>query len=123
MQKNMLKKWSIWLSVGVVCFLAIFLITKPFQQSLDSELTKEVLSQTEVAPSVFSLRKISLERPLKTSNFNLSGILYDQQKPMAIINGRVVSEGALIGGAQLLEIQPNLVRLSLKDKEFTLKVK
>jgi hypothetical protein len=42
---------------------------------------------------------------------------------MAIINNRIVEEGALINGAQLLEIQPNYVRLSLKGEELQLKIK
>jgi len=125
MKKTSLKGWSVWIGLGAICFLAIFLSTKPTQQPLDSALVaQKPASEAKPVPIVFPLRAIEMEKPLrKSSEFSLSGILYDQDRPMAIINGHVVAEGALISGAQLLEIKPNFVRLSLKNKEFNLTVK
>jgi len=68
-------------------------------------------------------KPFNVTAPLNLSDFRLSGILYDKQKPLAIINERIVGKGALIKGAKLLEIQPNYVRFSLKGKEFKLKIK
>jgi hypothetical protein len=82
-----------------------------------------MMPETETSKGVFNLRGIDIESPLKVSAFRLSGILYDNQKPMAIINNRIVEEGSLINGARLLEIQPNYVRLSLKGEELQLKIK
>jgi len=60
---------------------------------------------------------------VRASDFHLSGILYDKKEYLAIINKRVLGEGALISGARVLEIQPDRVRFSRNGKEFTLKVK
>ena len=85
---------------------------------------KEELASDQVATkNVFGLREIDFELPRKAPSFNLSGIVYDQDRPLAIINNRVVEQGALISGAELMEIQPNYVKLLHQEKEITLKVK
>ncbi len=117
------KKWLIWTGAGIVCLLGLFLVINSFKESGEYVSLQEMMPETKASKSIFDLRGIDIENPLKVSDFRLSGILYDNQKPMAIINNRIVEEGALINGAQLLEIQPNYVRLSLKGEELQLKVK
>lgn len=117
------KRWLIWAGTGVVCLLGVFLAINSFKSPTDSVPIQETVSQTGLAQNVFHLRKMDVEAPLRTSGFRLSGILYDTQRPLAIINQRVVEKGAFIKGAQLLEINPNYVRLSLHGEEFTLKIK
>lgn len=117
------KKWLIWTGAGIVCLLGLFLVINSFKESGKYVSLQEMMPETEFSKSVFNLRGIDIENPLRVSGFRLSGILYDNQKPMAIINNRIVEEGALINGAQLLEIQPNYVRLSLKGEELQLKIK
>jgi len=117
------KKWLIWTAAGIVCLLGLFLVINSFKESGGYVSLQEMMPETKASKSIFNLREIEIERPLKVSDFRLSGILYDNQKPMAIINSRIVEEGALINGAQLLEIQPNYVRLSLKGEELQLKIK
>lgn len=112
------RRWLIWISAGALCLAGFFLITNSFKGTSDKQ---EALSETQ--GSVFNIREIDFEMPFKTSDFKLTGILYDEQKPMAIINNRVLEEGALINGAELLEIQPNYVMVSYKGKEVKLKVK
>lgn len=117
------KKWLIWTGAGILCLLGLFLVINSFKESGKYVSLQEMMPETESSKSVFNLRGIDIESPLRVSGFRLSGILYDNQKPMAIINNRIVEEGALINGAQLLEIQPNYVRLSLKGEELQLKIK
>ncbi len=117
------KKWLIWTGAGIVCLLGLFLVINSFKESGEYVSLQEMMPETKASKSVFDLRGIDIESPLKASDFRLSGILHDNQKPMAIINNRIVEEGALINGAQLLEIQPNYVRLSLKGEELQLKIK
>lgn len=112
------RRWLIWISAGVLCLAGLFLITNSFKGTSERH---EVLPETQ--GSAFNIREVDFEMPFKTSDFKLTGILYDEQKPMAIINNRVVEEGALINGAELLEIQPNYVMVSYKGKEVKLKVK
>lgn len=122
-KKYVLKGWFVWAGAGVLCYLGIILLTSSFKQPADSLSVQEITPSSGSTPSFFQLRKIDVETPLDSSGFQLSGVLYDNQKSLAIINDRVVEEGALINGAKLLEIQPNSVNLSLNGKEFTLKIK
>ena len=117
------KKWLIWTGAGIVCLLGLFLVINSFEESGEYVSLQEMMPETETSKGVFNLRGIDIESPLKVSDFRLSGILYDNQKPMAIINNHIVEEGALVNGAQLLEIHPNYVRLSLKGEELQLKIK
>lgn len=117
------KRWLFWAAAGVVCLSVVFLATGVFKGPADSVSVEETIAKPELPSSAFKMREIDLKFPLKSTDFKLSGILYDEQKPMAIINNRVVEEGALINGAQLLEIQPNFVRLSRRGKKFTLIIK
>lgn len=116
------KRWLFWAAAGAVCLSVVFLATAVFKGPTDSVSVEETIAKPELPGSAFKMREIDLNLPLKSTDFKLSGILYDEQKPMAIINNRVVEEGALIDGAQLLEIQPNFVRFSRRGKEFTLKI-
>lgn len=147
-EKLVLKKWLVWTSAGLVCALGIILVVNSLQapgdktnldnlsgnltgiSTLKGTGTLTGTSEKAQPPKELKLpgntvysRKENSSLTRKTSNFNLSGIFYDQQKPLAIINNRIVEKGALIKGAELLEIRPDCVRLSLKGKEFTLKIK
>ena len=113
------KRRLFWLGTGLVFLLAVFVATSTSKSPTD----RGTISETKSSQNAFNLRAIDLERPLKLSDLRLSGILYDEEKPLAIINSRIVGEGALINGARLLEIQSDQVRFSRKGKEFTLKVK
>ena len=122
-ERTSTKKWLIWTGAGIVCLLGLFLAINSFKESREYVSLQEMMPETKASKSAFDLRGIDIESPLKVSDFRLSGILYDNQKPMAIINNRIVEEGALVNGARLLEIQPNYVRLSLKGEELQLKIK
>ena len=87
-------------------------------------LNTKVQKETEILPSVFPAKETEIaDIPEKAPVFNLKGILYDNRRPLAIINNRIVGKGALINGAQILDIQPDYVKLSLKEEEFTLEIK
>lgn len=142
-REKRLKKWVVAVTVGTASFVMIFfvlnylgVIVNPFKSILASnsldEAILEVESKTahfqetppeaESSESMLGMRKIDYEAPLQLSNFRLSGILYDEQRPLAIINNQVVEEGALINEAELLEIQKGYVKLSLQGKEFRLQL-
>ncbi len=120
--KTPTKRWFVWAGTGVLCFLGIILATHFFKQPLEPIFVQNIGPSSESTPSSFQLRKTDVEAPLDYSAFKLSGVLYDQQRPLAIINDRVVEEGTFINGAKLLEIQTNFVKLSLDGEEFTLKI-
>ena len=116
------KKWPFWMAAGAACLLGMTLAINFFDTSSDF-LPVEQASSEVVPESAFQLKEVDYERTLKVTDFNLSGILYDNQKPLALINDKIVEEGAFIGEAKLLEIHPDYVRLSLKGEELTLKIK
>ncbi len=123
-ERYLLRKWPIWVGTGVVCISAVFLAINSFKRPSDSVSPQDTVTNPQ---NIFHLRKIDpvpLEKSLqRASDFHLSGILYDEEKPLAIINNRIVVEGALIDGARLLDIQADYVKVSLKGKEFSLRVK
>ncbi len=122
-KRFVLKRWLIFAGAGAVCLLGVLLTINSFKGPADSPPVLETAAKIETSQHLFPPKEIDVSIPLNPSGFRLSGILYDKQKPLAIINERIVSKGALIKGAKLLEIQPNYVRLSFKGKEFKLKVK
>ena len=128
-RRSLLRRWLIWTGTGAVCLLGVILAAnsfkKPFQPiSLEKTADIEVPATDIEAPlSIFQSEIKDAAATLTASPFRLNGILYDKEKPLAIINGHIVEENALINGAKLLEIQPNYVRLSFKEKELTLKLK
>jgi len=65
----------------------------------------------ELKRDPFTAAPIIIERNT-LSGVSLTGILWDQDKPMAIIDGEVVKKGARIGKKTLLEIKRDRVILS-----------
>ncbi len=55
--------------------------------------------------------------------YNLSGIVYNDQRPLAIINNRTVSVGDKINGATVVEILKKEVTLSREGNRFTVIVR
>jgi len=122
-KRFVLKRWLIFAGAGAVCLLGVLLAINSFKSPVDSPPVLETAAKIKASLHLFPPKETNVTAPLNLSGFRLSGILYDKQKPLAIINERIVGKGALIKGAKLLEIQPNYVRLSLKGKEFKLKIK
>jgi hypothetical protein len=58
----------------------------------------------------------------KISDLYLEGIIWDDVKPMAIINGEVVAPGDKVSGVTVVEIKKDMVILNYQDKEFELKM-
>jgi hypothetical protein len=56
------------------------------------------------------------------NKWRLSGIVYNSIKPLAIINGKSVSEGQNIGSATVVEISPKTVILEDSGAKVTLRV-
>ena len=53
----------------------------------------------------------------------LTGIVYDNEKPYAIVNNKVLSKGDMIDGAMLIEINRESVKFVFNDEEFELSSK
>ncbi|MFC1576456.1 hypothetical protein ACFL3J_02160 [Candidatus Omnitrophota bacterium] len=53
----------------------------------------------------------------------LTGIMYSQKKPLAVINNAILGEGEKIGKFQIRAIEKNSIRISSDDKEFVVKMR
>ena len=95
------------------------LATMPAMRSEGTEA-----SDADVASAIFPLRKIETRLSRPDDDFQLSGIVFDSQSAMAIVNNRIMRIGTQVNGATLLEIDPHSVRLASEDgDEFTLYLK
>lgn len=56
------------------------------------------------------------------SSFSLSGIVWDEKMPVAIVNDKLLQTGDLIDGCQVKTIFKSSVSLSCDDKIFELKL-
>jgi len=122
-KRSILRKWAIWTSTGAVCLLGAVLATNSLKGPAKSPAIEKTMLEVKTKGSIFSPKKRNKQLFEVNAPFHLSGILYDEEKPLAIINGYVVGENAFVNGAKLLDIQPQQVRLSFKEEELTLRIK
>ncbi|RII27077.1 MAG: hypothetical protein CXR31_07420 [Geobacter sp.] len=80
-----------------------------------------------VSPPPLPVRKVPVEAPLphevKTpgnAGVTISGIAWQDERELrrAVINGALVGEGAVVGGARVVEIKENCVRFSRDGQVF-----
>jgi hypothetical protein len=126
-KRFVLRRWLLWAGTGAICLLGIVsmrgLFSKPAKEASPKEPAPKPQAERPAKPEI--KRKtpmIEKGASLGNPNFNLNGILYDTDKPLAIINAQIVEEGAVVSGAQIVDIQSDYVRMSLKGKEFVLQV-
>jgi hypothetical protein len=86
-----------------------------------SSSRQEVIPKTPAlapkeAPAVAAAAKTIRDTP----KFTLSGIMYLESSPKAIVNGSVVTQGDIIGGATVKKINKSAVILSYEDVEILL---
>ncbi len=61
-------------------------------------------------------------KKMRNNNMELNGIVYDKERPRAIINDTIVKVGDTIEGAKVVRIEKSAVVLSLRDKVINLKL-
>jgi len=106
-------------ALAVFCLLSIIAVN--FLLSAPSTSSKKY--SLGLPQRILQMRKIDIEPNTQTGNFQLSGILFEKENPLAIINKQIVAVGALINGARILEISPTYVKLSYRDNELMLKIR
>ncbi|MEA3560214.1 MAG: hypothetical protein U9R31_00375 [Candidatus Omnitrophota bacterium] len=50
----------------------------------------------------------------------LSGIIYENEEPLAFINNQIIKKGELVEGAKVVDIEPNRVLLTFEEEELSL---
>lgn len=61
--------------------------------------------------------------PAELPNLNLAGVIWDESRPIAVINGRMVAVGDTIEGADIIGIDLDGVQMRYGRSEFTIKVR
>jgi hypothetical protein len=75
-----------------------------------------------VSPAV-SAPAVPMPAPLNAQGFpvlKLNGIVYDSERPYAIVNNKVLSKGDAVEGATLTEIEQEKVKFVFNGREFEL---
>lgn len=71
-------------------------------------------------PFEFPPKEVTKKEGLE--GLNLTGIIYDKESPVAVINDIIVHEGEEIEGAKVLEIRSDSVVFEKEGKTYTLKL-
>lgn len=97
---------------------------QPISQSENSKGLYDRLEQQaksiELKRDPFTAAPITSEKSLQ-SGIDLTGILWDKDKPLAIINGEIVKKGARVGNRIVIDIKKDRVLLS--DGEILTEIK
>lgn len=60
------------------------------------------------------------EEPLP--NMNISGLVWNTDRPQAIINGQIIGMGDIISGVKIIDIQKTGITVLFRNKTSTLKI-
>ena len=69
-----------------------------------------------------SVNKYIKTNTLKRSDFNLSMIMQDKERKVAVINNKIRTEKELVSGAKIVEIKKNAVVLSKNGEKLELRL-
>lgn len=118
-QRFALRKYLFWTSTGVFCLMGVLLLI-----SNNTRIPKKTLQEnTPLSPAaVQGNTGQALSATDSPAVFRLSGIIFEKEKPLAIINEAVLGKGGFIGGAEVVEIQSDHVKLSFKNTEIVLEM-
>ena len=116
-QKKQPKLLLLIIFVGFVIFLSLFSIINssrkkdvPPVSQVKPPVSVEVVAQKEPPKRNFTKKQIIQEFPKGT--YTLQGILYTQDDPISLINGKRVRKGETIDGAELTAIYQKGVELT-----------
>ena len=87
------------------------------------QLQEEEGQNLELKRDPFSAMPIADKNPPSpTADIALSGVLWDEANPLAIINNKVVKTGDRVGGCSVVKIKQDSVVLSDGARDFELKL-
>lgn len=128
-------------TIAGLFFIKNFIFKKPLGEKAGPEIPGEVTTAEEQKEKIdfFVLedvlkgkrQKLDWERdPFKlppkevsrTEGLNLTGVIYDGESPVAVINDIIVHEGDEIEGVKVIKIEQNSVVLEKDGKPFTLEL-
>lgn len=104
-----------------VLLLLVVLLYIPGNLSLGEEFIYNSHGRKDpFAPPVINTRGKAGTEVL--SGIRLEGIIWEQDNPLAIINSKVVTVGAKVGGALVVEIKKDEVVFEINGQQFPMKL-
>jgi len=116
--KNNLKKLTV---VSGIMILFVFVVgnltadTEKFRYNSKGR-------KNPFAPPVAKKTELSVE-DFSNMNLSIEGIIWDEKKPLAIVNGKIVKEGDIIEGIVVSEILKDSVVFIIDYKKYEIKIK
>lgn len=108
------------IAAGVV--LAKNLLPAPRPQQIQKETRGSRIYPVEPTPEQKPAPPSEArEADIPLPALKLSGIVYDENSPYAIVNGAILREGEVIDGAKLVEIKKERVKFEFNGREFEIK--
>ena len=73
---------------------------------------------TSFTPKISNLAAEEVMKQFDTSNMDIKGLIWNSDRPQAIINEQVISIGDEVNGAKLLSVNRDGIKLQYKGVEF-----
>ncbi|MGE4357828.1 MAG: hypothetical protein AB7E08_04670 [Candidatus Omnitrophota bacterium] len=84
--------------------------------------TKNIKIVPKIIPSELTQSPPEKPEEKEKISFVLSGIIFDEKDSLAIINGNLLRKGDFVEEAEVLEIEPNKVKLRYGEETIILKL-
>jgi hypothetical protein len=97
--------------------------TPPEEQAEQAEKTLPTSAGEAAQEAALTLKELPDGALIdaKDIGFNLEGIVWDKQKPLAMINNQIIAEGEEVGGYLVTKIHKNSIEVKKGTRTFTLK--
>ena len=111
------KSFFFWLSILVIVSVALAggIIYRLWPKSKD----KATALQKDVATAPKNTAADTNNAPAPSNNAVLKGILYSEDKPSSIIDGKIVKEGDIINGVKVVKINKDMVEFEKDGQTWT----
>ncbi len=118
-RKKIMLLWGL-LGAGIIGLMTInswIIRTNPGISDLKKQnKSNETISQSKID----AIKNIILEP--NPPQLKITGVMWDNKEPMALINGKCLKQGDEIEGAKIVNIQQKEISVLFKEKKFTISV-
>jgi hypothetical protein len=119
LRKNIFLVWGL-LCIGIIGLISInWWITQNHPEISKLKTTNDN-TNTPAQSKISAIKNIILEPNLP--QLKITGVMWDNKEPIALINGKCLKTGDEINGAKIVNIQQKEVSVLFKEKEFTISV-
>lgn len=97
----------------------------PFKPLLPDTSKPAVVENNNSTPTVTetpaAATPIIQKQEIVPPSFNITGIVWNTDRPQAIINGQVITQGDTLSGAKIVSIRKSSIEILYQDTNFTIK--